>query len=172
MQYSNVTEHVIIPRMGRPKKTDSANAPHPNNLAALMERDQIKPADIAKLWGVGDADVSQRVNGKVMITPDRAMKLYQGLGWTPSEIYGVEDIAKAPLDYNLLSACGMLASSLNAKKKMKLSDEQFYRFVAAIYEIVIKSEAWRANNKIDYDENVIELALYKSGLKDVKSGTH
>jgi phage repressor protein C with HTH and peptisase S24 domain len=53
-----------------------------------MKRDNVSQADIARAWGVENGDASQRVSGKVRITPERARKLTQKFGWSISEIYG------------------------------------------------------------------------------------
>lgn len=61
---------------------------HPHNLLLLMARDDVTQADIARAWGVENGDASQRVAGKIRITPDRARVLTKRFGWTATEIYG------------------------------------------------------------------------------------
>lgn len=80
-------------KAGRPR-TKTGAPPHPNNLATLMERDGVSTADIARAWKVENGDASQRVNGGVRITPDRAQRLKEVFGWSLSEIYSDKDITR------------------------------------------------------------------------------
>lgn len=86
-QYTGITYSVPLRPMPKSRKGTTVG-PHSNNLYTLMERDGVTQADIARAWGVHNGDVTQRVKGRVRITPDRARVLAQKFGWTASEIYG------------------------------------------------------------------------------------
>lgn len=89
MQLQEMQHSAIFHPMVR--RNSSSLPTHPNGLKYLMARDGLSQADIARAWGVENADATQRVHGRVRITPDRARILQQKFGWSLSEIYGEKE---------------------------------------------------------------------------------